>query len=57
MSKCETCKNAIFDHIWGEWKCKRLCHTIVEPQIHEDCEFYDKNPDAKPRLTKKWVIK
>lgn len=28
MSNCSTCKNAIFDAFWGEYKCKEYLHTV-----------------------------
>ena len=56
MNKCRTCKNSIFDPVWGEYKCKRLGHTIYNPEVHADCEFYDENPNSEPTITKRWEV-
>jgi len=43
---CKTCGNAIFDALWGDWKCsvhKRLCRKT---ELDEGC---DKYKNGKPK--------
>ena len=47
MNNCETCNNAIFDHVWGEYKCKVTQHRIYEPMENIDCSDYKKKETKK----------
>ena len=38
---CKTCEHAIFDEIWGDYKCKKY-EIIVHPDERLDCESYKK---------------
>lgn len=40
MSKCSTCENAIFDALWGAYKCSVRQHSILFPDLYEDCEHH-----------------
>lgn len=42
MKTCKECTNAIFDEIWGEYKCKVYQHVIYEVEDAEDCGKYKK---------------
>ena len=57
IKKCRTCKNAIFDDVWGQYKCKRLAHNIDDADRYTTCKYYDQNPDAEPVVTKRWEVK
>lgn len=50
MSKCSTCENAIFDMLWGEYKCTVRQHMIFHPELYKDCEHY-KNGTPKESKT------
>lgn len=39
---CYQCANAIFDEVWGEYKCKVLKHRIRNPEEHTGCKDYKK---------------
>lgn len=41
--KCNTCHHAIFDTLWGEYKCPFLIkpHTVSEEGV-VDCKLYKK---------------
>lgn len=57
MKKCIMCENAKFDRGCGQYKCKRLTHTISDPDQHLECRYWAENPNAKLHLTKRWIIK
>lgn len=40
MIKCMTCGKAIFDPLWGDYKCSVYQHTIYLPDKVEDCPEY-----------------
>lgn len=41
-SRCPTCENAIFDEIFGEYKCKILKRRIRNPEDNTGCKNYKK---------------
>lgn len=47
MKACKTCEHAVFDELWGEYKCKKKERRIYEPVKPEDCEFYKKVKEKK----------
>lgn len=49
MSKnCFTCGNALFDKVWGEYRCtKSQCY--VEPERIEDCTGYKKGEPGEAK--------
>lgn len=46
--KCETCKNAIFDPVWGEYKCRVRHQRIYKPPM-DICEWYDKGEPTESK--------
>jgi hypothetical protein len=36
MSKCESCRHAIFDAVWGEYKCK-ITKIVMYKTVRRDC--------------------
>lgn len=46
MANCNTCGNAIFDELWGDFKCSVYKHTVYSYR-HEDCKDY-KEGTPKP---------
>lgn len=40
MNTCKTCANAIFDELWGEYKCSIKGRRIYEPENETDCVIY-----------------
>ena len=51
MTKCEICKNAIFNELWGSYKCK-VRNTSVPKDSRErnTCTSYKK---GKPKVVKR----
>ena len=48
MNTCDTCTNAIFDPILGEYKCKKK-QRYVRDYIDSECEDHEK---GKPAMSK-----
>lgn len=42
-SNCYTCKNAIFDEQWGEYKCRLRKKYIYNVESNTGCKDYKKN--------------
>lgn len=42
---CKTCANAIFDSLWGEYKCA-IGKGFVQPEQNAECETYKKGKPA-----------
>lgn len=42
MKNCTNCKYAIFDEIWGEYKCVVYEHTVEQPYDVEPCSEHEK---------------
>lgn len=42
MKNCTNCKHAIFDEIWGEYKCVVYKHTVEQPYDVEPCCEHEK---------------
>lgn len=40
---CKTCAHAIFDELWGDYKCKVREIRVRVPE-HENCECYKRKP-------------
>lgn len=51
MSKknCTTCANAIFDKLWGEYKCKLYQHRIYNSDVIMSCVDYKKGTPAESK--------
>lgn len=49
MADCLTCENAIFDELWGEFKCKVREHRVYQPLGTKTCDHYKK---GKPTESK-----
>lgn len=55
LVRCDNCKNAVFDEMFGEWKCRVYQRQIVEMNgidsaFEMDCmDFHN----GKPGLSKK----
>lgn len=47
MKACRTCEYAIFDEVWGEYKCKKKERRIYETTSLQECEFYKKVKEKK----------
>jgi hypothetical protein len=46
MNNCKNCANAVFDTLWGDYKCKEY-QVIVHPDQKIDCELYKKGNPAE----------
>jgi len=47
MNNCITCKYAVFDEIWGEYKCTYFQHTVHNPNDIGDCLAYKKKKEKE----------
>lgn len=48
MVDCKNCKHAIFDELWGEYKCKIKERYIYYTRVEAiDCAHYEKKPVEK----------
>ena len=43
MNSCKNCTNAIFDEVWGEYKCKVHEHRIRDVDKYLDCPKHESN--------------
>lgn len=52
MDNCSTCKNMIWDELWGEFKCSVLHRRMYVPLSAENCDSYikDKTKEDKDVL-------
>lgn len=41
MKDCKNCEWAIFDPVWGEYKCEQHQKYIHHTEIAEDCALYE----------------
>lgn len=41
-SRCPDCENAIFDDVWGEYKCKIRKIRINDPNKYSNCKDFKK---------------
>ena len=49
MAKCNTCKNALYNPIWGEHKCSKTGLCVYDIDKKEDCEKYEQ---GEPGMSK-----
>lgn len=49
FSKCSECSNALFDPIWGEWKCKVTENFVYYPVFN--CENYKEGTPDKSMIS------
>lgn len=43
---CKHCTNAIFDEVWGDYKCKILKRVLKETDDANHCVYYKKGDAA-----------
>ena len=53
MNHCKTCKNAIFDPLWGDFKCE-IHKVIIHPDQKLDCEHYKEGTPKKSKGDTSW---
>ena len=54
MGNCATCRFALFDEKWGEYKCSKLELYVYNIEIMTDCENYQKgNPGVSKDIPEK----
>lgn len=51
MANCQNCTYAIFDEVWGEYKCAAYEHTIYELDSYSDCKLYEKGEPEDSKET------
>lgn len=50
MSNCSTCEYAIFDELWGEYKCKIRHRRVYKPGKESvNCEWYKKGEPSESK--------
>lgn len=42
VKNCTTCDKAVFDHLWGEYKCKLDMRRVYDPEKMNNCPSYKK---------------
>lgn len=47
MDSCKNCANAIFDEVWGEYKCKVHKHRIHDVDKYLDCPHHEKSKSTE----------
>ena len=58
MPDCSTCKNAIFDAFWGEYKCSIYLHTIFAGHgKDEPCPKYAKGTPEGSKVNERYPNK
>lgn len=51
MANCQNCTYAIFDEVWGEYKCAAYEHTIYDLDSYSDCKLYEKGEPEDSKET------
>lgn len=54
MAKCGTCANAIFDALWGEYKCSVRERVIFAHEVYKDCEYYKPGEPKESKRNKSY---
>ena len=49
MLKCKTCSKALYNELWGEYKCSETKLYIYNPKLVEDCQGYKKGEPGKSK--------
>ena len=49
MNSCSTCEYAIFDELWGEYKCKIRQQRVYKPGKNIPCEWYKKGTPTESK--------
>lgn len=39
---CKTCKHAIFDPLWGDYKCSKTQRRVTDDEFRNGCDEYEK---------------
>lgn len=48
MADCKKCEYAVYDALWGEYKCKALTIRLYSLSGREHCKYYkEKKADKK----------
>ena len=50
MINCKNCEHAIFDQLWGEYKCGKYDRTCTRSEVESGCEQWKekKTDGVKP---------
>lgn len=49
MNNCETCANALFDPLWGEYRCSVTKRKATDEEVKNGCNQYK---NGKPGVSK-----
>lgn len=47
MENCKNCEHAVFDDVWGEYKCKATNHRIYILLDSSECPSYKKKKEKE----------
>lgn len=53
MGNCKTCQHAIFDILWGEYKCECRQSILYILLDKEECKDYLEKKDKELRIAKR----
>lgn len=42
IKNCETCIHGVFDKLWGEYKCLKFQHRILNVRDRINCALWEK---------------
>lgn len=51
MENCTNCEHAVFDELWGEYKCKKREQRIYILLDSKECADYKKKPKEEKKNT------
>ena len=55
MEKCKTCKHALYDEVWGEYKCRLSRYVRYPKDAMQKCDDYEKGtPETSKRSYDKY---
>ena len=40
---CKTCRYALLDETWGEYKCRKKQRKVYDPEEENNCVYYKSN--------------
>lgn len=52
MANCGNCTYAVFDDVWGEYKCAALEHVIYDIDAYTNCKLYEKGEPKESKETR-----
>lgn len=47
MNNCKNCSNAIFNQLWGEYRCDANDRTCTRSELTEGCPYWKEKTNEK----------